>query len=114
VVSAAVRARDGCQPIRRTDRRRCGAIDLQGTLNALRAIGYRRVEHAGFVGRTVTQFKAALDAAGLRASSGHVLIPQPFNEAAWNASLQDALTLQSRFIVHPFFGINFRDRRSDP
>ena len=83
------------------------AIDLQGTLNALRAIGYRRVEHAGFVGRTVTQFKAALDAAGIRASSGHVQIPQPFNEATWNASLQDALTLRSTFIVQPFFGINF-------
>ena len=83
------------------------AIDLQGTLNALSAIGYRRVEHAGFVGRTVTQFKAALDAAGLRATSGHVLIPQPFNAAAWEASLQDALTLRSTFIVHPFFGINF-------
>ena len=83
------------------------AIDLQGTLNALAEIGYLRVEHAGFVGRTVTQFKAALDAAGLRATSGHVLIPQPFNATAWNASLQDALTLRSKFIVHPFFGINF-------
>ena len=83
------------------------AIDLQGTLDALGDIGYRRVEHAGFVGRTVTQFKAALDAAGLRASSGHVLIPQPFNAAAWEASLRDALTLRSSFIVHPFFGIDF-------
>ena len=83
------------------------AIDFQGTLRALSTIGYRRVEHAGFVGRTVTEFKAALDAAGLRATSGHVLIPQPFNAAAWEASLQDALTLRSIFIVHPFFGINF-------
>jgi sugar phosphate isomerase/epimerase len=83
------------------------AIDLQGTLQALREIGYRRVEHAGFVGRSVTQFKAALDAAGIRATSGHVLIPQPFDAAAWSASLQDALTLQSRFIVNPFFGIDF-------
>jgi hypothetical protein len=41
------------------------AIDLEGTLQALAAIGYTRVEHAGFVGRTVTEFKAALDAAGL-------------------------------------------------
>jgi sugar phosphate isomerase/epimerase len=83
------------------------AIDLQGTLNALAAIGYRRVEHAGFVGRTVTQFKAALDAAGLRATSGHVGIPQPFDPPAWSASLQNAVTLESRYIVHPFFGINF-------
>ena len=42
------------------------AIDLEGTLAALGEIGYTRVEHAGFVGRTVEEFKAALDAAGLR------------------------------------------------
>jgi sugar phosphate isomerase/epimerase len=84
------------------------AIDLEGTLQALRQIGYRRVEHAGFLGRTASQFKAALDAAGLRATSGHAGIPQPFDAAAWSAALQDARTLQSRFIVHPFFGIDSR------
>lgn len=83
------------------------AIDLEGTLQALRAIGYRRVEHAGFLGRTAAAFKAALEAAGLRATSGHVLIPQPFDAAAWSASLADARTLNSLFIVHPFFGIDF-------
>jgi sugar phosphate isomerase/epimerase len=83
------------------------AIDLEGTLAALADIGYTRVEHAGFVGRTVEEFKAALDAAGLWASSGHVQIPQPFDPAAWSASLADANTLGSRYIVHPFFGINF-------
>ena len=83
------------------------AIDLEGTLATLAEIGYTRVEHAGFVGRTVTEFKAALDAAGLRATSGHVLIPQPFDPAAWAASLADANVLGSRYIVHPFFGINF-------
>ena len=86
---------------------RPAAIDLEGTLQALRDIGYTRVEHAGFVGCTVTEFKAALDAAGLRATSGHVQIPQPFDPAAWSASLADALTLGSRYIVHPFFGIDF-------
>ena len=83
------------------------AIDLEGTLQALGDIGYTRVEHAGFVGRTVEEFKAALDAAGLRATSGHVPIPQPFDPAAWRASLADATTLGSKFIVHPFFGIDF-------
>ena len=33
------------------------AIDLEGTLQALADIGYTRVEHAGFVGRTVTSSK---------------------------------------------------------
>jgi len=83
------------------------AIDLEGTLQALGAIGYTRVEHAGFVGRTVSEFKAALDTAGLRATSGHVLIPQPFDPAPWRAALADATTLGSRYIVHPFFGIDF-------
>src|SRR5918993_3334017 len=83
------------------------AADLEGTLAALAAIGYRRVEHAGFVGRTVTEFKAALDAAGIWASSGHVGIPQPFDRAAWSTSLANAQVLESRYIVQPFFGINF-------
>jgi sugar phosphate isomerase/epimerase len=83
------------------------AIDLEGTLRALGAIGYTRVEHAGFVGRSAAEFKAALDAAGLRATSGHVPIPQPFDPAAWSASLADANTLGSKYIVHPFFGIDF-------
>jgi sugar phosphate isomerase/epimerase len=83
------------------------AADLDGTLAALHRIGYTRVEHAGFVGRTAAQFKAALDANHLWSSSGHVSIPQPFDAAAWRASLADARVLGSRYIVHPFFGIDF-------
>jgi sugar phosphate isomerase/epimerase len=83
------------------------AADLDGTLAALHEIGYTRVEHAGFVGRTAAEFKAALDANHLRSTSGHVSIPQPFDAAAWSASLADARTLGSRFVVHPFFGIDF-------
>jgi sugar phosphate isomerase/epimerase len=83
------------------------AIDFEGTLRALAEIGYRRVETAGFVGRTVTEFKAALDAAGIWASSNHVGIPQPFDAAAWSTSLANAQVLESRYVVHPAFGINF-------
>ena len=83
------------------------AIDFAGTIAALAEIGYTRVEHAGFVGRTVEEFKAVLDANNIVSSSGHVLIPQPFDPAAWAASLADATTLGSRYIVHPFFGIDF-------
>jgi sugar phosphate isomerase/epimerase len=83
------------------------AIDLDGTLAALRRIGYTRVEHAGFVGRTAVQFKAALDKAGLRATSGHSGVPQPFDAAAWQATLDDARTIGQRYIVHPFFGLDF-------
>ena len=59
------------------------------------------------MGRTVQEFKAVTDANGIWVSSGHVAIPQPFDDAAWSASLQDALILGSKYIVHPFFGINF-------
>ena len=83
------------------------AIDFEGTLAALAEIGYRRVETAGFVGRTVTEFKAALDAVGIWASSNHVGIPQPFDAAAWSTSLANAQVLESRYVVHPAFGINF-------
>jgi sugar phosphate isomerase/epimerase len=83
------------------------AIDFAGTIAALGAIGYTRVEHAGFVGRTVEEFKAVLAANEIVSTSGHVLIPQPFDPTAWAASLADATTLGSRYIVHPFFGINF-------
>jgi hypothetical protein len=62
------------------------AIDLDSTLAELAEIGYTRVEHAGFVGRTAAEFRAALDRAGLRATSGHAGIPQPFDAAAWEAT----------------------------
>ncbi|GAA2523349.1 xylose isomerase [Winogradskya humida] len=80
------------------------AIDLDASLAELARIGYKRVEHAGFVGRTATEFRAALDRAGLRATSGHVGIPQPFNAATWEAALADAAIIGNKYIVHPYFG----------
>ena len=80
--------------------------DLAASLAELRAIGYTRVEHAGFVGRTAAQFRAALDAAGLKATSGHVAVPQPWDATAWQRALDDANIVGNRCIVHPFFGID--------
>src|SRR5688572_24034030 len=82
------------------------SINLEASLAELAEIGYTRVEHAGFVGRTAAQFRAALDAAGLRATSGHVGIPQPFDASAWQRALDDAAVVGNRYIVHPFFGID--------
>jgi sugar phosphate isomerase/epimerase len=79
-------------------------LDLEESLAELAEIGYTRVEHAGFVGRTAAQFRAALDDAGLRATSGHVGIPQPFDASAWQQSLEDAAIVGNHFIVHPYFG----------
>jgi sugar phosphate isomerase/epimerase len=90
------------------------AADFDGTLDRLAEIGYRRVEHAGFAGRTAAEFKAELDRRGIWSSSGHVAIPQPFDATTWARALADARTLGSRYLVHPFFGVDangpIRDR----
>ena len=75
--------------------------DLDGTLKALARIGYRKVEHAGFAGKTAAEFKAALRRAGLKATSGHQAIPQPWDEAAWRKQVADAVTIGQRYIVTP-------------
>ncbi len=48
-----------------------------------------------------------LRAAGLRATSGHQGIPQPFDAAAWQAQLNDARTIGQRYIVHPATPITY-------
>ncbi len=79
-------------------------IDLEASLAELAEIGYTRVEHAGFVGRTAAEFRAALDNAGIRATSGHVGIPQPFNADTWQRALEDSAIVGNKYIVHPYFG----------
>jgi sugar phosphate isomerase/epimerase len=80
--------------------------DPAGTLATLADIGYTRVELAGTAGLTAAAFRALLDANGIRATSGHFGIPQPFDAAAWRATLADARTLGCRYVVHPFFGVD--------
>jgi len=46
--------------------------DAPGTLAALRAIGYAKVESAGFGKRTAREFRTLLDAAGLKCPSAHL------------------------------------------
>jgi sugar phosphate isomerase/epimerase len=48
------------------------AADLPGTLKALRKIGYRFVESAGFANLSAKDFRKALDTAGLRCPSSHL------------------------------------------
>jgi sugar phosphate isomerase/epimerase len=45
--------------------------DLDGTLKRLAEIGYKRVELAGYMGKTPEQIRASLDRAGLVATSMH-------------------------------------------
>jgi sugar phosphate isomerase/epimerase len=52
--------------------RNAAQADLEGTLDALADIGYRRIELAGTYGRTATEFRKLLDRRHIRATSTHV------------------------------------------
>jgi len=75
-------------------------LPLETQLKGLAEIGYKTVEHAGY-GNDAAAFKAALRKYGLRATSGHQSIPQPWDEAAWRKLLADAVTIGQRYIVTP-------------
>lgn len=47
--------------------------DLDGTLGALARIGYRTVELAGYIDRSPAELRTALDRAGLRCKSSHII-----------------------------------------
>ena len=69
--------------------------DVPGTLAALGAIGYEEVETAGYHGLSPADFRAALDAAGLRAPAGH----RPLEQLTPEAMPQ---TLDYEYIVCPW------------
>src|SRR3954464_1903431 len=48
------------------------ADGVDKTLDRVKALGFKYVELAGTYGKTPTEFKAALDARGLIAVSGHI------------------------------------------
>jgi len=50
--------------------------DFTGTLRRLAALGYRRLEAAGWHGRTPAAFRGACEAAGLVCDSAHVSLPE--------------------------------------
>lgn len=49
--------------------------DFGGTLRRLAALGFRRVEAAGWMGRSPAAFRRALADAGLRCDSAHIAMP---------------------------------------
>ncbi|MFL6124911.1 sugar phosphate isomerase/epimerase family protein [Actinophytocola sp.] len=52
--------------------RNVAEADLEGTLDALADIGYRKIELAGTYGRTAAEFRKLLDRRHIRATSTHV------------------------------------------
>ena len=54
--------------------RKQAATDLAGTLAAIAKAGYKEVELAGYYNHPAADFRALLDANGLKAPSGHIAI----------------------------------------
>jgi sugar phosphate isomerase/epimerase len=70
--------------------------DVDGTLKSIQKIGYREVEGAGFAGLTATQFRAALDKAGLKCNSTHFF---NFGEADPNSLFEQANAVGVHYVV---------------
>ena len=71
--------------------------DFDGTLTAVRAIGYREVEFAGYHGRTAKQVRATLDRVGLSAPAAHVPFEALRDDP--NRVLDDAETVGHKYLV---------------
>lgn len=70
--------------------------DVPGTLARVRALGFREVELAGTYGLSARDFRAALDRAGLRATSMHVGYEQLRDSL--QSVLADAKTLGVQYV----------------
>ena len=78
------------------------AADLEGTVAALAAVGYRRVEHAGTdAAESPEAFRAVFDAHGIAITSGHRNVPFPYDEEQWQAVLEESLVLGCTRINEP-------------
>src|SRR5256884_4650976 len=78
--------------------------DPEGTLAAVRAMGYTDVEllwSFGNFGRTTAQVRAALDHEGLRAPSAHISPISLF--VGWERSLEIAHRLGHEYLIVPSF-----------
>lgn len=65
--------------------------DLDGTLKAIAAIGYGKVELAGLYGHSPKDFRAALDRAGLKCTSAHIQAKGPDSFSSDLSKLADDL-----------------------
>src|SRR5687768_1626349 len=85
------------------------AKDFAGTMKAVAKLGYKFVETAGYGDlKTAKAAKAAIDAAGLKASSGHFAID--VLEKNIEQVVADAQTLEIDTVVCPFLP---EERRRD-
>jgi sugar phosphate isomerase/epimerase len=82
--------------------------DFQGTLNQVGAIGYREIEAHSFYGRNGTDFRKALDQAGLTCPSAHVMLdPLPGTPGLTDpATVEMLLQIGARNAVVPIFPLD--------
>jgi sugar phosphate isomerase/epimerase len=73
------------------------ARDYEGTLKALARIGYKRVEGAGWHGRTPAQIRKALANAGLQMTSAHYGLQELIDKT--DASIAFAKAVGARYVV---------------
>lgn len=74
--------------------------DLEGTLAAVAAIGYREVEPFNWYGRDGAEWAALLRTHGLVAPSAHV--PLPKDDAEWRVTLATARAVGVQWVVIPW------------
>lgn len=75
--------------------------DPEATLKAIKAAGYRKVEHAGYAGLPAAEFKKLTDGIGLKVPSGHTSVPFPYDDDAWRTICEDARTAGQTYVVEP-------------
>jgi sugar phosphate isomerase/epimerase len=70
--------------------------DMPGTLGKIAAIGYKTVESAGMGGKSATEFRKALDDAGLQCPSSHLFLGPGQTAAQY---FDEVKTLGSAYVV---------------
>jgi len=85
--------------------------DLAGTLAKVRAFGFREVEGAGLWGRSLPDFKIALDTAGLRCTSAHMGFERLRDDLP--GALAEAKALGSTWVVCPWIPHDEKFTRED-
>jgi len=73
------------------------AKDIPGTLKAVKDAGYDVVETAGTQGRTAAEYKALIEAAGLKIRSAHTNMPKLIDNL--DQEIADALALGAEWLV---------------
>jgi sugar phosphate isomerase/epimerase len=95
--------------------------DPLGSLKQIAGMGYVYVEHANYVDRkfygySAAEFKKILDDMGLKMVSGHTVFglqhwdktKKDFTDA-WKYTIEDAATLQQKYVVSPWMDEPMRD-----